>query len=113
VAGIPAALFAADGPPVATEQDGLDILGRTFGTGIALVILPAARLDPALFDLRSGVLGALVQKFVNSRCRVAFVGEVPTGSRALRNFIGEANRGGALLFVPDLAALASRLAGRA
>jgi hypothetical protein len=41
-----------------------------------LVIIPAQRLDPDFFRLRTGVAGEFVQKFVTYRLRLAVVGNV-------------------------------------
>jgi hypothetical protein len=86
----------------------IDIIGETFGWPGDLIVLPVARFDPAFWDLRTGHLGEAVQKFTNYGIRVAFVGDLSgplETSRAFRDFVGEANRGGRLLFAPDLVAL--------
>ena len=68
-----------------------------------------------LFSLRSGVLGAVTQKFVNYRLRLAIVGDVPgyvARSDALRDYVREANRGRQIWFVASEDALAERIAAR-
>ena len=63
------------------------------------------RLDPAFFDLRSGVAGEFAQKFVNYGRRVAIVGDISEWverSTALRDFVRECNRGQQLRFVADV-----------
>ena len=74
------------------------------------IAVPVARLDPAFFDLRSGVAGEFVQKFVNYGQRLAIVGEIPAPSDALRDFVRECNRGRQVWFVADADELAERLA---
>ena len=74
--------------------------------------VPVARLAPEFFVLTSGVAGAVVQKFVNYRVRLAVVGDVSgfvAESTALRDFVREANRGRQTWFVADEAELAGRL----
>jgi Domain of unknown function (DUF4180) len=104
---------AADGPPLATDQDVTDLLGEAFGEQAELVAVPVTRLDDRFFALRTGVAGVIVQKMVQYHRRLAVVGDISAhlaASNALRDFVIEANRGRDVLFVPDLAALAARLA---
>jgi len=54
-----------------------------------------------------------MQKFVNYRLRLVIVGDIAAytaGSTALRDLVTESNRGKQIWFVPDLDALAARLA---
>ena len=106
--------LAADGPIVAGEPDALDIIGDAFGHEATLVIVPVARLAPEFFQLRSGVAGAVVQKFVNYRVRLVIVGDLPhqaVGDGPVADWIREANEGRDLWFVADEAELDARLAG--
>lgn len=113
--GITMLLCADDGPVLATEQDAVDLIASTFHQGVELIVLPVTRLDERFFDLRSGVAGQLVQKFTQYRRRLAVVGDISAhvaASNALRDYVREANRGTAIWFVPDMAALDARTAGR-
>ena len=101
-----------DGPPVAGEQDALDLLGDAFGAGAEVLVVPVERLAADFFRLRTGVAGAVVQKFVNYRLRLVVVGDITehvAASTALRDFVREANRGGQTWFVADEAELEARL----
>ncbi|WP_327319941.1 DUF4180 domain-containing protein [Streptomyces sp. NBC_01235] len=103
---------APDGPPLDGESAALDLIGDAFGQDATLVAVPAERMGDAFFRLRSGVAGAVVQKFVNYRLRLAVVGDVSrhlAESSALRDFVYEANHGGQLWFLADDAALEDRL----
>ena len=101
---------AAGGPPVV--GDGLaDVVGSALGRA-DVVAVPVARLPPAFFDLRSGVAGEVVQKFVTYRLHLAVVGDVGrevAASTALRDFVREANRGRQTWFAADADELAARL----
>ena len=111
VAGVPVLVCAADGPPIASEQDALDVIGAAFA-GAEVVAVPVERLDERFFALRSGVAGGIMQKFVNYRLRLVVVGDIAAytaGSTALRDLVTESNRGRQVWFVDDLAALAARL----
>jgi hypothetical protein len=109
--GVPVLVCAPDGPPVATEQDALDLIGATYA-GADVVALPAARLPAGFFTLGTGLAGAIMQKFVNYRVRLAIVGDLSAHlaeSSALRALVHESNRGGQIWFVADLDELDARL----
>jgi len=103
---------AADGEPIATERHATDLIGDAWGAEATTVAVPVARLDPRFFDLSSGVAGAIAQKLVNYRLRLAVIGDVAPfaeASSALRDWVWESNRGDQVWFLPDAAALEARL----
>ena len=109
--GVAVLRCAADGPLLDGEQAALDLVGDALGRA-DLVVVPVARVAPAFFVLAGGVAGAVVQKFVNYRLRLAIVGDVDeyvAGSTALRDFVRECNRGTQTWFVADETELAARL----
>jgi hypothetical protein len=104
---------AADGPIVRSGSEANDLIGAAWSARATLAAVPLARLDPAFLDLRSGLAGEVIQKFVNYNLRLAVVGDVSAqvaASRALRDFVYESNRGRHVWFVADMAELAARLA---
>ncbi|NUO61254.1 MAG: DUF4180 domain-containing protein [Hamadaea sp.] len=109
-------IVSPEGPPFTGEADVTDLIGDAFGTGAELVVLPADRLPAEFFSLRTGIAGAIAQKFVNYHIRLAVVGDITEHverSTALRDFVVETNRGRQLWFVPTLADLQTRLAAGA
>jgi hypothetical protein len=109
--GVPVLVCAADGPTIAGVQDALDLIGAAF-THSDVVALPASRLSDDFFELRTGLAGEIMQKFVNYRIRLAIVGDVSErleASAALRALVLESNRGRQIWFVPDLPALDAHL----
>ena len=82
VAGVPALVLDPHGSLLGSEDDARDLLGETFGSGIQLVVIPVARLDPDFFVLRTGVAGEFVQKLVQYRLRLAIVGDVTAQAAA-------------------------------
>jgi hypothetical protein len=99
----------AEGPLLSS---GADALGIIYGEGAEWIALPATRLDPAFFDLSSGIAGEFAQKFVNYRQRLAIVGDISPHldrSSALRDFVRESNEGRQLWFVADADDLKRRL----
>jgi hypothetical protein len=110
-AGVPVLVCDPAGPPVATEQDALDLIGAAFA-GAEVVAVPASRLDPAFFTLGTRFAGEVMQKFVNYRLRLVVVGDISAhlaASPALRALVHESNRADHVWFVPDLDALDARL----
>jgi hypothetical protein len=78
-----------------------------------MIVLPADRLDPSFFELRSGFAGEVLQKMANYRFELAILGDTSAhvqASTAFRDFVREANHGDAVHFCADLDALMDRLA---
>lgn len=106
---------ARDGKKIMDENDAVEIIGAAFERGAALVAIPVERFDPAFFRLGTGVAGAIIQKFVNYRKRLAVIGDISAylaGSSALRDFVTESNRGDFVWFLSDSAELDQRLGAR-
>lgn len=104
--------LAGDGPPLATGQDALDAIGEAWGSDAATVVAPVERFAAEFFDLRTGVLGEITQKFVNYRIRLVVLGDVTAyieASDAFRDYVRETNAGDQVWFVADEPELASRL----
>lgn len=104
--------ISADGPAFAAPQDALDLIGEAWGSSASTIVVPATRFDPAFFDLRSGLLGEVTQKFVNYRIRLVVLGDVSghvAKSDAFRDYVRETNAGDQVWFVADEAELAARL----
>ena len=94
----------ADGPVVRSERDATDLVGAAHSAGAAGIAIPLSRLAPDFFDLKNGVAGAFIQKLINYRLNVAFVGDIaPAAARseALAAFVRESNRGAHVRFVSD------------
>lgn len=107
---------AEDDARLEDEADVIDLMGRLWGLEADWVAVPISLLAEDFLRLSTGVLGAVTQKFVNYRLKLAVVGDISAqtaASDALRDFVGEANAGGHVWFVADLAALERRLAVRA
>lgn len=104
---------AAEGPRVTREADALDLIGGLWGLEVDWLVLPTARLGEDFLRLRTGLAGAVIQKFVTYQVRLAIVGDISAevaASGALADFVRESNAGDRVWFVPDLAVLEARLA---
>ena len=98
----------ADGPLIASEADATDLLGDAFAHEAELVAVPVERLDPEFFRLRSGLAGAVTQKFAQYGVRLAVVGDVSRWTAEpgpVADWVRESNQGRALRFVTDAAEL--------
>ncbi|GAA2309668.1 DUF4180 domain-containing protein [Streptomyces kunmingensis] len=112
LAGVSVYVCSPDGPPLDSERAALDLIGDAGYRGAAWVAVPAERCGPDFFRLRTRVAGDVVQKFVNYRMGLAVIGDIDAetaASTALADFIRESNRGRQLWFLPDAAALETRL----
>ncbi len=106
-------VFAEAGPLLKDENDVSLFIAPAFEHDAGMIALPVNRLDAAFFQLRSGIAGAVLQKFINYRLRVALRGDDITSwlgqSNALQDFVREANRSEQVWFLPSLAELEQRL----
>lgn len=103
---------AASGPPFHTEADAIDLIAASYEDRASLVALPVERFDSTFFDLRTRSLGEFIQKFVQYKLRVAFVGDISPyldGSTSFRAFVREANEGDHVWFVANVDELAARI----
>jgi hypothetical protein len=115
VAGQRLLMVTGAGPLLRDPGEVLDLIGEAVARGARGLVLPADRLDPAFFRLRSGVAGEVLQKLATYRLTLVVLGDVAAPIResdAFRDLVREADRGDAVLFVADREALAARLARR-
>jgi hypothetical protein len=93
---------------LASAADGRDLLFA--GRGADWLALHESRIAPEFFDLRTGIAGEVLQKFVNYRVKFAILGDISRytdRSESLRALVRESNRGRDVAFVPSLEALAA------
>lgn len=112
VYGTTVMLCAPDGSPIADASSATDVIGEALGERAELVAIPAERLAPEFFDLRTGVAGDIAQKFVNYHVRLAIVGDIAghlDTSKSLSSWVAESNRGTDLWFCPTFDNLRERL----
>lgn len=105
-------LVDADGPLIGDERQATDLIGEAAWQGASMLAIPAARLDARFFQLRSGLAGAIAQKAVNYRLKLAVIGDISqhlAASNALRDWVREAGRRGDLWFAPSLDDLVAAL----
>ncbi len=111
VAGARVLRCSADGPLLDGDASAVDLVGTALGRA-DVVAVPVGRIAPAFFALRTGVAGAVVQRFATYRLHLGVVGDVAdrvVASTALRDLVREAYRGHRIWFVVDDDELEARL----
>ena len=104
-------LVAAHGASIG-GREARDLLAEASGADATLVAVPVGRLEPAFFDLRTGVAGDILQVSAVYRKRIAIVGELPepaASSNAFAALVRESNAGSQHWFVASLEELRERL----
>lgn len=93
----------AEGVVINSAQDALDLLYTLPSPEDRKIIFHKENITPAFFDLKTGIAGEILQKFVNYKIQLAVVGDFQNiKSEALRAFVIESNRGRQAFFVEDL-----------
>lgn len=103
---------AAEGPPLRSDRDAVDIMSEAMAHDARFIVIPAERLSDDFFRLKTRIAGEIVQRIVMYRVRVAIVGDIAphlAESDSLRDFVREANRGNQCWFVADMDELSKRL----
>jgi hypothetical protein len=87
-----------------SEQDALDLMvdiGYQYES--KKIILHKKNISQQFFDLKTGLAGAVLQKFSNYQVQLAIIGEFGSHkSKSLDDFIYESNRNGHILFAVDI-----------
>lgn len=113
IAGLKVLRLPQQGPLIATEADGNDVIADAFSVEADFIVIPLERLGPDFLRLETRLAGTVFQKFVNYHLRCAILGDIASlleGSKALRDFVRETNKGHSIWFVDDLVALEEKLA---
>ena len=75
------------------------------------IALPKTALPEDFFVLSTGIAGAVLQKFVSYRCKLAIFGDYSCyTSKPLKDFIYESNKSRRVFFVADEAEAVEKLA---
>ena len=103
---------APDGEKLTSEQDAVDLIGEALYSGAKLILIPVERFEEAFFQLKTGLAGQFIQKFVTYRCRLVILGDISAyiaQSSSLKAFVYETNRGNEIWFLTNLQELDQRL----
>ncbi|MBW5446429.1 DUF4180 domain-containing protein [Cohnella sp. CFH 77786] len=83
-------------------QSALDLIATaSYETGCDRIVIPKSLISENFFDLKTGLAGEILQKFINYRVKIAIVGDLSAHpSQSLRDFIYESNNGKDIYFLP-------------
>lgn len=83
-------------------QSALDLMATVrYETGSDRIVIDKSLVSESFFDLKTRLAGEILQKFINYRMKIAFVGDFSGyASQSLRDFIYECNNGSDILFLP-------------
>ena len=100
-----------DGPVLFDAQSALDIIAAAWHEGnCKKLIIDKTDVAETFFDLKTGLAGEILQKFVNYGFRIAIVGDYSAyTSKNLRDFIYESNKGKIINFTGTLEEAISNL----
>ncbi len=85
---------------IGQTQDALDLMANADYLGARKIMIREEHLDPAFFDLKTGIAGEILQKFTNYRVQLAIIGDFSKyPGKSIRDFIFESNRYGRINFV--------------
>jgi PadR family transcriptional regulator, regulatory protein AphA len=76
-----------------TEREAVELIGLCGEQDTHRLLLHATNLSEQFFDLKSGLAGAILQKFVNYHMKVALIIPPDLLQGKFRDYVLEANRG--------------------
>jgi hypothetical protein len=87
------------------EQDALDLMANAdYQYQAYYLIIHKKNICAPFFDLKTGLAGAILQKFANYQVKLAIIGDFTAyKSKSFHDFRYECNKNGHILFVPDIA----------
>ena len=103
---------SAEGPQLRSDLDAVDFISEARGHRATVIVIPTERMSDDFFRLKTGIAGAILQKFVTYGMRVAILGDISghvAQSVSLKAFVLESNRGNQCWFVANLEELGQRL----
>ena len=89
---------------IQSEQDALDLMANCeYHYDSRRIIIHKENISESFFELKSGLAGAVLQKFVNYKVQLAIIGDFSSyNSKSLNDFIYECNQGNHIFFLPDI-----------
>ena len=103
---------AADGVELRSAGDAVELITAARAHHARYVVVPVARLGDDFFNLRTGIAGEIIQRFVNYSVRLVIAGDISrhvAESTSLRDLVRESNRGDQVWFFASLDELSERL----
>jgi hypothetical protein len=100
---------------LAIEADALALISKALEEKADWLVVPVKDIASDFFRLRTGLAGAVCQKFATYNVGLAIMGDVSfhtSHSNPFRSFIDESNDGRHVWFVKDMDELKQKLEGR-
>ncbi|MFA6367675.1 MAG: DUF4180 domain-containing protein [Bacteroidales bacterium] len=93
----------SDDIEIKNVSDALDLMANCYAKKASRLIIHEKNIVPEFFDLKTGILGDILQKFATYNFRIALVGDYSKfESKNLKNFICESNKTERMLFVSSI-----------
>ncbi|MGL4106678.1 DUF4180 domain-containing protein [Clostridium sp. LP20] len=97
-------MYEGDEKKISTEDDVIDIVSTSFEHDTGLIIINSKALSEDFFNLRTGLAGVMLQKFINYHIKfVILLDNKEDLSLRFKELVGEANRGNEFRVVADIA----------
>jgi hypothetical protein len=93
---------SAEGPQLQSDRDAIGVMSEAWSHRATFIVIPVGRLGDGFFDLKTGVAGEIIQRFVMYGWRIAIIGNISremSESESLRAFVSESNRGNQVWFL--------------
>lgn len=93
----------SDNIEISKTQDAIDLMANCFYLKTKSLIINEKNIIPDFFDLKTGIAGEILQKFVTYNFKIAIIGDYSKyQSSVLKDFIYESNKQGEINFVKSI-----------
>lgn len=110
-----ARVATVEGQSLQMEADALALISKALEEKADWLVVAVKDIAPDFFRLRTGLAGAVCQKFVTYGVGLAILGDVSvhmSHSNPFRGFVDESNDGRHIWFVKDMDEMKQRLGGK-
>lgn len=89
---------------LSSVQDALDLMATiSYEYGCYKIIIHKSAIIDDFFDLKTGLAGEILQKYINYGVKIAIIGDFSEVSKkSLRDFIYESNNGNDIFFLGNM-----------
>lgn len=96
------AVVSSDEVLITDVQSALDFIATVqYETGCNRICINKASISESFFDLKTRLAGEILQKFINYRVKIAFIGDFSVyPSKSFQDFVYECNSGNDIFFLP-------------
>jgi hypothetical protein len=103
VGGVAIAIVSSSEILIIDVQSALDLMATVqYEANCDRFVINKSLLSDSFFDLKTRLAGEILQKFINYRKKVAFVGDFSAyPSKSFQDFIYECNSGNDIFFLPS------------